>query len=366
MKVPQMKPFVGLDEYESIRECFETNWLTEGPKSKQFVSELCSIVGSKYGVLAPNGTLALYLGLRSMGIKEGDEVIVPNFTFIASATAVSMTGATPVFVDVERDSLQIDVQDCKRVLTPSTKAIMPVHIYGGSCNMTEVMDFAKDNDLLVIEDAAQAIGVHWNGKHCGSFGDVGCFSFFAEKTITTVEGGFVCTDDEEIYKRLLLLRNQGRINRGTFIHPEIGYNFRMNDLQSAIGLKQLEKRDFIFRRKVENFNLYYERLKHNKNLNIILPKEGSGFIPFRVAVVFNDKGAEVAEFLTDNGIETRTFFYPLHKQPCYDTGQNKDINFSSSIELFEHGLCFPVYPDLTKEQIDYICDKIEQFYERAP
>ena len=129
---------------------------------------------------------------------------------------------------------------------------------------------------------------------------------------------------------------------------------------------EIKNDDFIFRRKVENFNLYYERLKHNKNLNIILPKEGSGFIPFRVAVVFNDKGAEVAEFLTDNGIETRTFFYPLHKQPCYATGQNKDINFSSSIELFEHGLCFPVYPDLTKEQIDYICDKIEQFYERAP
>ena len=337
MKIPQMKPFVGLEEYESIKECFETNWLTEGPKSKQFVAELCKIIGTKYGVLAPNGTLALYLGLRSLGIKEGDEVIVPNFTFIASATAVSMTGATPVFVDVELDSLQIDVQDCERVMTPQTKAIMPVHIYGGACDMTQVMNFAKKHSLLVIEDAAQAVGVNWGEKHCGSFGDVGCFSFFADKTITTVEGGFVCTDNEEIYKKLLLLRNQGRINRGTFIHPEIGYNFRMNDIQSAIGLKQLEKKEFIFRRKIENFNLYYERLKHNKNLNIILPKEESGFVPFRVAVMFNDKAAAIAKFLTSNGIETRTFFYPLHKQPCYSNKTNKDANFSSSNKLLANG-----------------------------
>tara|TARA_R110000824_G_scaffold395454_1_gene596100 strand:- start:2365 stop:3465 length:1101 start_codon:yes stop_codon:yes gene_type:complete len=363
MKIPQMFPFIGMDEYDSMKECFETNWLTEGPKSKQFVSELCSLVGSKYGVLAPNGTLALYLGLRSLGIGEGDEVIVPNFTFIASATAVSMAGAKPVFVDIEPESLQIDVQACERVLSSATKAIMPVHIYGASCDMTQVMKFANDNNLMVIEDAAQAIGVHWDSKHCGSFGDVGCFSFFADKTITTVEGGFVCTDNEETYKSLLSLRNQGRINRGTFIHPEIGYNFRMNDLQSAIGLKQLEKRDFIFKRKLENFNLYYERLKNNKNLRVILPKEKSGFVPFRVAVVFNERSDEVAKFLASNGVETRTFFYPLHKQPCYDDGQDKDENFSSSIELFNHGLCFPVYPDLTREEISYICDKIDQFYE---
>ena len=363
MKIPQIKPFVGLEEYESMKECFETNWITEGPKSKQFVKELCDMVGTKYGVLAPNGTLALYLGLRALGIQQGDEVIVPNFTFIASATAVSMTGATPVFADVEMDSLQIDTQACEKVITPKTKAIMPVHIYGASCNMTQVMDFADRHNLLVIEDAAQAVGVNWGTKHCGSFGDVGCFSFFADKTITTIEGGFVCTDNEEIYKKLLFLRNQGRLNRGTFIHPEIGYNFRMNDIQSAIGLKQLEKKDFICARKRQNFNLYYERLKNNTNLKIIMPKKQSGFVPFRVAVIFKDKANDVSKFLTSNGIETRTFFYPLHKQPCYSDLKNDDANFLSSIELFDHGLCFPVYPEMTEEQINYICDKIEEYCE---
>ena len=132
-------------------------------------------------------------------------------------------------------------------LNKNTKAIMPVHMYGASCNMTSVMDFAQKNDLLVIEDAAQAMGVHWRGKHCGSFGDVGCFSFFADKTITTIEGGFVCTDNKKVYEKLLYLRNQGRISRGTFIHPEVGYNFRMTDIQCAIGLAQLKKFDtFVF------------------------------------------------------------------------------------------------------------------------
>jgi len=364
MKVSQMQPYVGLDEYESIKECFETNWLTEGPKSREFVFQLCEMVGSKYGVLAPNGTLALYLGLKSMGIGDGDEVIVPNFTFIASATAVVMAGAIPRFVDVELDTLQINVEDCERVLNKRTKAIMPVHMYGASCDMTKVMQFANDNDLLVIEDAAQAIGVGWNGKPCGSFGDVGCFSFFADKTITTIEGGFVCTNREEIYEKLLYLRNQGRVSRGTFIHPEIGYNFRMNDLQSAIGLKQLEKKDYIFRRKRENFDYYVERLKDNKHLRIIFPKKESGHVPFRVAVVFDSERHEIMSFLAENGIETRTFFYPLHKQPCFEYLNQHELEetFIASNKLFDGGLCFPVYPDLTKEKIDYICDKIEEYY----
>ena len=154
MKIPQMQPYVGLDEYDSIKECFETNWLTEGPKSKEFISQLCKIVGSKYGVLAPNGTLALYLGLKSLGIEEGDEVIVPNFTFIASANSVEMCGAKPVFVDINIEDLQINIDDCSRVLTNKTKAIMPVHLFGISSNMDEVMKFANENNLKVVEDAA--------------------------------------------------------------------------------------------------------------------------------------------------------------------------------------------------------------------
>ena len=268
MDICQFKPFIGQDEYEAIKDCFDINWITEGPKSKKFVSQLCSFMNVKYGVLAPNGTLALYLALRSLGIKKGDEVIVPDFTFIGSANSIEMTGATPIFCDIN-DYLQIDIKSCEKMITCNTKAIMPVHIYGMACNMDEVGALAKKHNLLIIEDAAQAIGVKWNNKHCGTFGNIGCFSFFADKTITTGEGGFICTNDENIYNKLLYLRNQGRIHRGTFVHPEIGYNFRMTDIQSAIGLKQLDKFPIIKKNKLNIFETYKKLLKNNKNVKII-------------------------------------------------------------------------------------------------
>lgn len=361
MKVPQFQPFIDNQEYEAIKECFDTNWLTEGLKSREFVNKLCCITETKYGVLAPNGTLALYLGLRALGIGDGDEVIVPNFTFIASATSVEMTGATPVFVDVGKD-LQVDVEKCKKVLTKRTKAIMPVHIYGMSCDMTKVMDFAKKANIEVIEDAAQALGVRWLGKPCGSFGKVSCFSFFADKTITTIEGGFVTTNDERIYESLLYLRNQGRKNRGSFIHPEIGYNFRMNDVQATIGLVQLKKFKEIKRRKDEIANLYKKLLKDNKSIEIINPILGSTQIPFRVGVLWHKENLEeVVSFLQRNEIETRSFFYPLHKQPCFVyLNHEKDEFFQNSMYAYEHGICLPTFPSIKDEQIHFVCEKLNE------
>jgi perosamine synthetase len=213
------------------------------------------------------------MALRALGIGPGDEVLVPNFTFIASANAVEMCGAKPVFVDIKED-LHIDIEKCKLSLTRKTKAIMPVHIYGMACNMPEIMEFAKNHKLLVIEDAAQAIGVKWGKKHAGTFGQVGSFSFFADKTITTGEGGLVVTNDKKIYERLQFIRNQGRINRGSFVHPEIGYNFRMTDIQSAIGLSQLEKLPEIIEKKstilfkvgdIIALNTGVEKIRNNGN-----------------------------------------------------------------------------------------------------
>ena len=214
-KIPQFQPYLDNKEYESIKSCFDLNWITEGPKSKEFVEKLLLLIGAKYGVLAPNGTLSIYLALRAIGIGPGDEVIVPNFTFIASANAVEMCGAKPVFADIKED-LHIDIDKCSFLVNSKTRAIMPVHVYGMACNMDEIMNFAKKHNLLVVEDAAQAIGIKWNNKHAGTFGKVGSFSFFADKTITTGEGGLVVTDDKDVYEKLLYLRNQGRIDRGTF------------------------------------------------------------------------------------------------------------------------------------------------------
>jgi len=366
MNIPQMSPFIGMEEYESMRECFETNWLTEGPKAKQFVDKLCGIIGVEYGVLAPNGTLALYLGLKALGIGEGDEVIVPNFTFIASANAVLLAGATPVFVDVELESLQIDIKKCKDVLTKSTKALMPVHMYGASCNMTQVTDFAKKYNLKIIEDAAQAMGVTWKGKHCGSFGDAGCFSFFADKTIATIEGGFIGTNDKSVHENLLYLRNHGRIKSGTFIHPQVGYNFRMNDIQAAIGLTQLSKRELIYKKKQYIYDFYCQQLSGIKQIRILKSMDNSNLVPFRFAIMTEEKQEFLNDYLTKKGIESRTFFYPLNKQPCFSQLLNKqnlkDENFKNSVYAYDHGLCLPIYPSLIDRQIKYICDTIKKYY----
>ena len=352
MKVPQFMPFIGDEEYAEIKSCFDSTWITEGPKSKEFAEKLCKIIGCKYGVFAPNGTLALYLGLRAIGIGPGDEVIVPDFTFIASANAVEMTGAKPVFVDVDFHC-QIDVNRCREVLTDKTKAIMPVHMYGMASNMPEVSDFAKTHNLLVIEDSAQALGVKYNSIGCGSWGDVGCFSFFADKTITTGEGGFVTTNNDETYSALRYLRNQGRLNRGTFEHPKIGYNFRMTDLQAAVGLAQLRKFQTIVNKKLEAFRKYSTMIPDN--CAVISPSKHSTCIPFRVVVMTPLKSSVVLAGFSERGVEGRGCFYPLHKQPCYRQYNCVDENYPVSNRLYDSGVCLPSFTSISDAEIEYIC-----------
>jgi len=367
MKVPQFMPFVGMEEYEAIKQCFETNWITEGPLAKEFNKKLCEKIGVKYGVYAPNGTLALILGLKALGIKHGDEVIIPDVTFFASATSVEFVGAKPVFVDVCED-LQINIEDCERVLTDKTKAIMPVHLFGFTPDMDKVEKFAKKHNLLVIEDAAQALGIKWKGQGCGSFGDVGCFSFFADKTLTTAEGGFVTTNNEEIYDKLLFLRNQGRRDRGTFIHPEMGYNFRMTDIQCAIGLAQLKKFDGLVEKKSHIHKKYTELFSDFDHIDIFQPPpEVAPFVPFRVILkTKNNEAASLMEHMRANDVEPRMFFYPLHLQPAFECWSDDDRydrkNFPVSEKSYNNGICLPSFVSITDEQIEYVCKTIKDFY----
>ena len=365
MKVPQFLPWVGKEEIEAVVKCINSNWITEGPISKEFSEKLLTLIGSRFGVFSPNGTLALYLALKAVGIKNGDEVLVPDFTFIASATSVEMVGARPVFVDINRKNFQIDLTNASRLITKKTKAIMPVHVYGTVCDMDKVMAFAEKHQLVVVEDACQAIDVHWKGKHAGTFGEVGCFSFFADKTITTAEGGFVVTNDEEIYNKLLYLRNQGRIDRGSFIHPRIGYNFRMTDLQNAMGLAQLAKLPEIKKRKACILNLYHQNLKNVEGITFFEPEKGAEWIPFRIGILC-DNAHELMSFMRLKGIEPRTFFYPLHRQPCFsylkdERHKNDDLQFPNSVFGYEYGICLPSFPTLSDDQVDYVCQTIKQF-----
>jgi len=361
MKVSQFEPFIGDEEYKAIKDCFDNNWITEGPKSNEFSEKLIELTGAKYGVFAQNGTIALYLALKAIGIGPGHEVIVPNFTFIASANAVEMCGATPVFVDIDEKTLQINVNACQKSLTANTKAILPVHLYGMAADMTAVMRFAKNNNLMVVEDAAQGIGVKWKGRHVGTYGDVGCFSFFADKTITTGEGGFVITDDKEIYESMLYLRNQGRLYRGTFKHERIGYNFRITDIQAAIGIVQIGKLPVIIEKKKLLLEIYKENLRDIPGIRIVTPTQDSNHIPFRVVIVSDFPINALIKFLKEKEIETRTAFYPLHRQPCYSSYASSTGDFCVSDYIYDHAACLPTYPSLAQEKVVYICDSIREY-----
>lgn len=361
-KVAQLEPYVNEDELINLKKVIETGWLTEGPFAKEFLENIQKFTGAEYAVLANNGTLALFLSLLSIGIKSGDEVIVPDFTFNASGASVVFTGARPVFVDINESDLQIDVTKIEQAITSKTRAIMPVHIYGQSCNMGAIKNIAKKYHLKVVEDAAQGFGVFYEGTHTGTIGDVGMISFFADKTITTGEGAVILTNNEEIYKKLKLLRNQGRPNSGTFIHPEIGMNFRITDLQCAVGVAQINKFKEIEKIKINHYNQYKSLLKDIPQIKFVEENEHSNFVPFRVNVKVQ-KLNQLIDYLEDNKIQTRKFFYPLHRQPCYNFLNYKDNDFPISNKMHNEGLSLPVFCNLKEEQIRYICNAIEKFYE---
>lgn len=349
--IPQFKSFVDKSDYRRLEKVFENNHIAEGPFAREFHDRLMSIINSKFGCFASNGTLALYLAMKAIGIKPGDEVMVQDITFIASANAVEMIGATPVFVDI-KGFKNITINVSKIRLTERTRAIVLCHLFGTACtNIEEVTEFCEKNNLLLIEDAAQALNIKNSSKHCGCFGKVGTFSFYADKTITTGEGGFVVTDDEDAYKKMTYLRNQGRIKSGTFIHPEMGYNFRITDIQACLGLSQLDKLEYIMDAKKNIYESYKYYL--GDSVEFLTIREDFTHIPFRV-VVFTKNAEKTMAYMADKGIESRSMFYPLHKQPCYRHLQYTDDDFNNSNACFERGICLPTWVGLSEEQIKYI------------
>ena len=348
LHVPQFRSFVDKSDYKFLEPVFENNYIAEGPFAKQFHDQLLEIIGAPHGVFACNGTLALYLAMRAIGIQPGDEVLVQNMTFIASANAVEMVGARPVFVDVVSfDDHSIDLSKIK--VTEKTKAIVVAHLWGTACsNIEEVRKFCDEHDLYLVEDAAQSLGITNGEKHCGTYGHVGTFSFYADKTITTAEGGFVVCHDEAVLERMIYLRNQGRMSSGTFVHPMIGYNFRITDLQAALGLSQLGKLDTIRQRKLEIYSRYRELL--GDRVSWLKVRDDFSHIPFRV-IVFVDDAEKTMSHMQSKGIEPRSVFYPLHRQPCYECLEGKDSEFPVSVESFRRGICLPTWIGLTDEQL---------------
>ena len=360
-KITQIQPYFDNSEIKNLKKAIKTGWVTEGPFCKEFMDIIQQYTGAKYAVFANNGTLGLFLSLLSIGISEGDEVIVPDFTFNASASSIAFTGAKPVFVDIQMDNLQIDTTKIEAAISPKTKAIMPVHVYGQACDMDPILKIAEKHSLKIVEDAAQGYGVFYKGRHTGTIGDVGVISFFADKTITTGEGAVVLTNNEDTFNKLKMLRNQGRPNSGTFIHPELGMNFRITDLQGALGVAQTKKFNKIKDIKEKNFYLYHENLKIVTNIHFISQPDYTNFVPFRVNVLA-EKLEELIDHLENNGVQTRRMFYPLHRQPCFESLKYKEEDFPVANEVYDRGLSFPVHSGLKKSDILFICKLIKDFY----
>lgn len=365
--IPVNEPLLDGNEKKYLMECIDTGWISsEGPFVKEFEEKFSAKMGRKYGIAVCNGSAALVVAVAALGLKKGDEVIMPTFTIISCANAVIMAGATPVLVDSDPYTWNMDVNQIESKITPKTRAIMVVHIYGLPVDMDPVIKLAKKHGLKIIEDAAEAHGQTYNGKPCGSFGDISAFSFYANKHVTTGEGGMVVTDNEELAERCRSLRNLCFQANKRYIHEEIGWNFRITNLQAAIGLAQLERLDEFAKNKRKMGKYYTEKLKDVECIQ--LPLERTLYadnIYWVYGIVLNDEiginSEEIMARLKENKVGTRSFFYPMHKQPVFHKmGLFENESYPVAERIARKGFYIPSGLALTKEQMDEVVKIIRE------
>ena len=359
----QIQPWINELELEELTKVIHSTFITENSMNKEFELMTLNLTGAKHAISVANGTLGLYCALLALEIGPGDEVLVPDMTFIASANAVIMAGAKPVLCDIDQDTLGINISKLALKVTDKTKAIMPVHLYGNTSEMDSILKFAKVHKLRIIEDAAQGVGVHYKGRHVGTFGDIGVLSYYGNKTITTGEGGIILTNDEDLAKICYRLKNHGRDQKGSFKHDYIGFNFSFTDLQAAVGVSQMKKLPEILRRKEEIFNKYYSQLSDIDELSFYKINNQEKPVYWFTSLSFK-KRDDLAEFLLKEGVQTRRFFYPLHLQPCYQNSNKiiKEGSFKVSKEIYDTGISLPSSYVLKDEEQDYVIQKIKKFF----
>lgn len=360
MMIPVAEPQLGKEEEKLVVEGLRSGWISSiGKYIQQFEVEFAKFCGVKYGITTSNGTAALHLALVASGVGNGDEVIVPSMTFVATANAVSYTGAKPVFVDSELESWNIDPEKIKEKISSKTRAIIPVHLYGHPANMGPILSIARKYDLVVIEDAAEAHGALYKDKTVGALGDMACFSFFGNKIITTGEGGMVTTKSRDLAEKIRVLRDHGVSKRRKYYHPSLGFNYRMTNLQAAIGTAQLKKIKNILEQKRKIARIYAESLK-SLVPDIILHPEAKWAknVYWMYSILVPKKGKRNRDFLMKElkkkGVDSRPFFFPVHRHSRYKTGESYPV----ADFLGHSGLNLPSSVNLKDEQIYYISEKI--------
>ena len=353
-EIPVYRPvFVG-NEKKYVNECLDDVWISgSGKFVSAFENEFAKYVGVKHAMSVCNGTVALHLALLALNIKSGDEIIVPTFTYIASVNAIKYCNATPIFIDSVHKTWQLDPAEIRKKITAKTKAIIVPHLYGSSAEMDEICAIAKEFKLKIIEDAAEAFGTKYNGKHVGGFGEVSTFSFFGNKTITCGEGGMVVTNDDNIADLVRRLKGQGLAKNREYYHDIVGYNYRMTNVTAAIGLAQLEKADEIIAKKRHLADLYRKKFSDYKNAEFYPELKNVFNSYWMCSVLFANEATKnkAREALKQGGVETRPLFYPAHLMPPY---QPNSENFPVAQDLAFRGINLPSSIDVDEKSVDKI------------
>ena len=357
---PVSIPYISQRDINSVNKVLKNGWISsDGPEVRKFESEFSKFIGRKYSVTVSSGTAALEIAIKALGIKKNDEVLIPNFTIISNALAVVKQQAKPVLVDCNLENWNIDINQLENKINKKTKAIIITHIYSFANDMDKILKICKKNNIFVIEDAAEVIGLKYKDKKCGSFGDISTFSFYANKQITTGEGGMISVNKFDLYNKCKSLRNLcfGKLNR--FNHEDIGWNYRMTNIQAALGLSQIKNINKIVKKKIMIGRQYYKNLKLNKNLTILPPFISySKNIYWVVGILIKNKKIKsslLAIELRKFGIMTRPFFWPMHEQQIFKKMKLfKKSKFPNSSYLARYGLYLPSYYNLNNKQIDYI------------
>lgn len=370
MYIPYGHQSIDEEDIKAVVDVLRSDYLTTGPSIEKFEKTVAEYVGAKYAVAVSNGTAALHIACLAAGIKEGDEVITTPITFAASANCVLYCGGTPVFADIDPITYNISPEDIERKITPRTKAIIPVHFAGQPCDMDAIHEIAGKHNLLVIEDAAHALGAEYKGKKVGALSDMTTFSFHPVKPITTGEGGMVVTDNKELYERLKLFRSHGITreeelmtqNEGGWYYEqlELGYNYRMTDIQAALGCSQMKKLDSFLERRRELARRYDEAFQNTEGL--IIPKQlndtNSGWHLYVVQVLNRDR-KEVFDSLRKEGIGVNVHYIPVYHHPYYQKHGYEGTHCTNAEQLYQHIISLPLYPGMTEEMQDYVIKKMQ-------
>jgi perosamine synthetase len=359
MRYPVAKPDLTGNELKYVTQAVASSWVSsQGEYVDKLETALREFLGADNVMVCTNGTVALHLALMALDIGPGDEVIVPTLTYVASANAVAYTGATPVFADSHPETWCLDPDSVRRLISPRTKAIMPVHLYGHMCEMNALNALAERNGIAIVEDAAESLGAMYHDHPAGTLGDLATFSFFGNKLVTTGEGGLVVARDPEVMKRIWLTAHQGMDPARRYWHPVLGYNYRMTNLAAALGVAQMERIDEFIGQRIRLADWYHARLAHH--LDLILPRQApqTRHAYWMYSLLLHDASRRdaVMRGLAERGVETRPFFYPIHEFPMYRNAPS-DRGCPVAVNLSRRGVCLPSYFQLRETDVDAIVNE---------